>query len=305
MATFERRGDKIRVSVCVNRIRRSKTFTSKSAARVWAAEQESDISGYEIPDKTVSDLLDRYVNQVSKDKKGHRWESIRIEAIKRTRIARVRLKDLSATHASEWRDERLQSVSSSTVLREKTILSHAFQLAVDEWGWLKKNPFHKLRMPKENPPRSRIASDQEIELLVNSVATEIQKEVVRMALFSLETGMRAGEIAGLKKVIGNIAFLPDTKNGEPREVPLSLKALEIWDNRTFSLTPRQLDANWRKFVKSCGIQDLHFHDLRATAATRLSKKLTPFQLAKMFGWKDINQAMTYYRETADDLAKLL
>jgi len=44
--------------------------------------------------------------------------------------------------------------------------------------------------------------------------------------------------------------------------------------------------------------------LALTAATRLSKKLNPLQLAKMFGWKDVDMAQTYYRETAADVAQL-
>jgi integrase len=135
--------------------------------------------------------------------------------------------------------------------------------------------------------------------------SEIYKEVLRIADFALETGMRASEICNLKTVAGKVAILPDTKNGEKREVPLSDKALSIWNQGAFKLTPRQLDAMWRKLCKKAGIEGLHFHDLRGSAATRLSKTLNLLQLCRMFGWKDPKHAMIYYRETAEDVAKLL
>lgn len=44
----------------------------------------------------------------------------------------------------------------------------------------------------------------------------------------------------------------------------------------------------------------------AEALTRMSKKLNPFQLAKVSGHKDMNLLMRcYYRESIEDMAKLL
>lgn len=308
MATFRRRGNRTQAEVCVNGIRRAKTFESKAAARMWAAEQELELSRGErgeIPDKSFSDLLTRYSETVSPTKKGGKWETIRIEAIKRDRIAQVRLKDLDATHVSTWRDERLKTVSGSTVVREKNLLSHACQIAVDEWKWLKKNPFSRVRMPKESKPRNRLMTEDERERLSQFAVSETYQEVLRMADFAVETGMRASEICGLSKVLNKVAILEDTKNGDRREVPLSDKALEIWNKGTFKLTPKLLDVYWRKLVKAAGIEDLHFHDTRHLAATRLSKKLNLLQLCKMFGWKDPRHALIYYNESASDVAKNL
>lgn len=308
MATYSKRGNRVRVQICCKGVRKSKTFPSMGAARVWGTQTESAILAGdrgEIPDKLFSDLLDRYVNEVSPHKKGERWESVRIEAVKRDRIAQVRLKDLGSHHVSDWRDRRLKDVSGATVLREKTLLRHACQIAIDEWKWLKVNPFHKVRMPKDSKPRTRLMSEDERSKLIEQATTPVQKEVIRIMEFALETGMRASEICGLETVSGNVAVLHDTKNGESRQVPLSQKALELWGNKPFTLTPAQLDANWRKLTKAAGIVDLHFHDTRASAATRLCKILNPLQLAKMFGWKDLKMAMVYYRESAEDVAKLL
>lgn len=308
MPTFTKLPNGVRAQICVKRIRRSKTFKSMGQARAWAVQQENEILAGDrgdIPNKVYADLLDRYAQTVSVHKKGSQWELVRINLVKRDRIAQVRLKDLDATHVSDWRDRRLLDVSGASVNREKNLLSHVCSIAVKEWKWLKVNPFIGVRMPPKGKPRDRLMTDEERVKLGEAANTEIYREVLRIADFAVETGMRASEICNLKTVSGKVAILPDTKNGEKREVPLSEKALSIWSEGAFKLTPKKLDVHWRNLCKAAGIGGLHFHDLRACAAVRLSKKLDLLQLCRMFGWKDPKHAMIYYRETAEDVAKLL
>ena len=54
-----------------------------------------------------------------------------------------------------------------------------------------------------------------------------------------------------------------------------------------------------------GVVGLTFHDARAEAITRLSKKLDILQLARMVGHKDLKMLSVYYRESAADIAKKL
>lgn len=308
MATYIKRGSKWKAEICCKGIRRGKSFTTKQHAIAWAHQQESEILAGdrgEIPNKTFSDLLDRYAETVSIHKKGSRAEGIRIERIKRDRLALVRLKDLDNTHVADWRDRRLLSVSGASVNREKNLLSHVCTLAVREWGWLKKNPFAGVRMPPRGKPRDRIMTDAERVRLSEFANTEMRRKVLRIADFAVETGMRASEICGLTQVVGKVAILPDTKNGSKREVPLSDKALSLWNEGPFNMTPKRLDVLWRKLCISAGIEGLHFHDLRHTAITRLVSKLNVLELARMVGHKDIRELMTYYNESASDIAKKL
>jgi integrase len=73
----------------------------------------------------------------------------------------------------------------------------------------------------------------------------------------------------------------------------------------FTITSASLDALFRKMRNSCKIEDLHFHDTRATALTNLSKKLEVLELARMVGHRDIRSLMIYYRPTATTLAAKL
>lgn len=130
--------------------------------------------------------------------------------------------------------------------------------------------------------------------------------------FALETAMRAGEIARLRHedITGRVARLHHTKNGHPRDVPLSQAALALIEalqplDPVFGLEPRQIDVLFRKIRDKAGVVGLTFHDSRAYAITHLSKKLDVLELARMVGHKNIAQLMTYYRATADDLASRL
>ena len=73
----------------------------------------------------------------------------------------------------------------------------------------------------------------------------------------------------------------------------------------FGLTIRQKDALFRKLCAKAGIEGLHFHDSRHTAITRLAKKLTVLELARMVGHKDLNMLLVYYNESAEEIAKKL
>ena len=254
----------------------------------------------EVPNLPVSDLLDRYRTEVAKHKKGAKWECIRLEAMGRDRIASVRLRGLDAPHVSDWQKRRLEAVSAASVRRERNLLNHAFEIARKEWRWLTKNPFDGVRRPKDSKPRDRIATDKEIGLL-----TDGEAEMCRVVVFALETGMRASEIASNPVIRGKVAILGDSKTGDGRAVPLSAKAIAAYGDG-FTLTAGSISTLFARRCKELEIEGLTFHDLRHTAATRLSKKLDVWELAKMFGWKDLKIPLnTYYKSDPEETAKKL
>lgn len=257
----------------------------------------------EIPDKTFGDALDRYLRDVSPTKKGERWEKARIGLVKRARIAQVRMKALNATHVASWRDERLKTVSSASVRREWNLLSAVCEIARTEWHWLRVNPFRQLKRPKSPHHRTRLLSDDELKALTEKATTPTQQEVIRIVRYAIETGMRASEIFAAQ-VSGRVAHLKDTKNGEQRKVPLSEEAVRLYGDG-FTLTPATLDVNFRKLRDAAGLKDLHFHDCRHTAITRLAKKLNPLELAKMVGHKKLDMLLVYYNESAEEIARKL
>lgn len=317
MAYFSKRGGMWRAQVRKSNppLSVSASFKTKAEASLWANKVESDWADGKrgvVPDKSVSDLLDEYAREESPNKKGARWERIRIEAIKKEPLGSVRLRDLSSAHIAAWRNRRLKVVSGSTVNREWNLLSAAFSTAVREWRWLPANPMSDVKRPEENKSRDRLITDHEIEAILLALgASGVSGRVAKAFRYALETGMRAGEIASIKPpmISGRVVTLPDSKNGDSREVPQSERAMEILRSvkGDFNLTASQIDSNFRKAKKRAMCPIPTFHDARHNAATRIGRegKITPLQMCKMFGWKDVRHAMIYFNESAEDIAKRL
>ena len=106
--------------------------------------------------------------------------------------------------------------------------------------------------------------------------------VSKIFQFAIETGMRLGEILSLQFQNVNLkaktAFLPMTKNGHPRTVPLSAKAITLIgevrkEGRVFEIEQDYFQKIFRQTKIDLGIKNLHFHDTRHEAITRIAKKL--------------------------------
>ena len=136
-------------------------------------------------------------------------------------------------------------------------------------------------------------------------------------LFAIETAMRAGEICSLEwqHVNERHVHLPLTKNGYARDVPLSAEARRIIEqlrslngegDTVFDVSTASLDALFRKAKARALIEDLHFHDTRREALTRLSKVFGVMELARISGHRDLRVLQNvYYAPSVSDLADKL
>jgi len=306
--------------VCVKGIRDSGTFDTKSQAMAWAVDRERQLksSPENVDSKaTVKNIFELYAKEITPTKRSPKQELLRLNAFCEDKLASVKLSDISAAHIANWRDRRLQLVKPSSVNREMNIISNAFEVARREWKWIPENPCKDVTRPKNPPPRDRLISNKEIELIRLSldypedVTPTKQLHFAALAfLFAIETAMRAGEICGIyaEHIDGPVAHLPKTKNGASRNVPLSKRALAILDllpetkDALFNMSAAQLDGTFRKGRNRSGVQGLTFHDTRHEAITRLAKKLDVLELARMVGHKDLKMLLIYYNETAANLA---
>jgi integrase len=145
-----------------------------------------------------------------------------------------------------------------------------------------------------------------------------QQQVAFAFLVGLRTAMRAGEIlalndarVNLKTGVASVPHKMQYLTGRERTIPLTrparrLLATVAGRGAYFDVSSASLDALFRKAHKALLIEDLHFHDSRAEALTRLSRKVDVMTLAKISGHKDLRVLMnTYYRESPEDIAARL
>lgn len=328
MASFERKPNGRIKAIIRMQVRdggpKSKTFSSMPRARLWAAQREaelSDIAEGQIPKHTLGEAFDRYAKEVSPGKRGGRWERIRLSALPTTAQCILResllLQQLSPALLAQWRDLRSTEVAPGTVLRELSLLGAVLQRCVREWQWLRENPVKAISKPASPPHRDKVLHRTEIRRILRELRNNGGTHSLRVAfafLFALRTGMRAGEICGIKAhhVHVDHVILELTKNGTRRNVPLSRKAKRILDlvlaighDPVFGLAVSSLDTLFRRARDAAGVVDVHFHDSRHWAATMMARKLPLVDLCRMFGWKDPKHALIYYNATATSIAALL
>ncbi len=325
MPSIQRTAKGWRAQVYVRGERDSRVFALKSEAQTWAAQRETELralaDGKAAEVKTLADLLARYREEVSPTKRGGRWERIRLAALEAMLPARKRLADVTPADFAAWRDKRMREVEPGSVLREIGLLSAVFERARLEWGWVRSNPLKDIRKPSAPANRQRIISRAEIRAVSRALGYRprgrvgsLSESVALAFLVALRTGMRAGELCGLEwaDLDGAVARLSMTKNGTPRDVPLSAKALRLIDrakdlgtDTVFGLQVQTLDALFRRARYRAGLSGFVFHDSRHTAATWMARKVDALTLCKIFGWRDPRFALVYYNPSPSSIARRL
>ena len=336
MAYIRRHGDGWRAEIVRKGVRKSRVFTTKTAATAWATREESAIidgTASRWPDKTLSQALGRYTREVTAGKRTARTEGLRFAALERDfpGLAGKLFHAVDSADLAAWRDARLKTVSRATVQREINSLRNVWTVAIREWKWVGESPWKTLRMPGDNPHRERLFSWREARAIMRRChyltgrpPLTGMEAVAYAVLVALRTGMRAGEIMGLEPADIDLAARVVTVRqhktqhltGKPRRVPLTRHGVRVLglvlagmearqDGRVWPIGSTSLDALFRKARAGCGIEGLHFHDARATFATHMARKVDALTLAKIMGHSDVRMVMVYFRETEEDIARRL
>ncbi len=172
------------------------------------------------------------------------------------------------------------------------------------------------RIPKHNDSRDRRLKDGEEEKLLAIAKPAYQRAII----IAVETAVRRGELLNIRKSHINFdnqtLHIPETKTDTPRTIPLSSRAVvslreqisisgniaPIRETPLFSLLPDSLSQAFRRLCRRLDIQNLHFHDLRHEATSRLFEKgLNPVEVATITGHKDTRMLMRYTHLRAEDL----
>jgi hypothetical protein len=321
MASFRKRLGKWQV-----RIQRQdfpdqcKTFLLRSDAEVWARKTEIALDKGQLnsnnPNTTLKELLQRYKKEVTPKKKFSSVEVYRIHGWLKHPLASYSISKIRNVDIAKWRDERtLQEKAPNTIRLELAVLSHLYTIAKNEWGYTDLiNPTSQITLPKLPSGRTRRILTKELDLILKNTGSSLLKPIV---LVAIETAMRRSEIASLEwrhlDLENRTVFLPATKNGDTRKVPLSNIAINqilLMKNdhptRIFNITPHAITIAFRRACKRSGIEELPFHTLRHEAVSRLFEKgLSLAEVATISGHKTWSMLKRYTHLKAEDLVQKL
>lgn len=299
------------------------SFDTRSAAVNWARSYEESLRTKQSPYKGITggqklrDLMARYVETITPTKRGRADETVRMRAMMRAPICDVDVHELTSGMFASYRDARMREVASATVARELHVFAHVLEVARREWDiQLSDNPVRKIAKPKPPPSRTRRLAVGEEEMIFRAAQKCDNPEMPLIITLALETAMRRGEILSLHwrhiDLERRVAHLPMTKNGHPRDVPLTERAVEALraspachlQSKAFITTPDAVRQSWSRLCARAGIHDLHFHDLRHEAITRFFEiGLNVMEVAAISGHRDLRMLQRYTHIRAEDLAK--
>jgi integrase len=188
-------------------------------------------------------------------------------------------------------------------------LRNVFNVARDEWKWMKHSPFAGAKMPVENQPRQTTWGWREIRKVLRAPRVGKTAEMQKAFHLALRTGMRLAEVLQSptlydadKKVV-----TLKTKTEQVGRVPIGRIAHKMLINQpSFVVDANEGSVLFSKLCRELLIKGLTFHDTRATALTHLAKKVPVEVLAKISRHKDISLLVNvYYRPKASDISKLI
>ncbi|KAF0233184.1 MAG: hypothetical protein FD177_1815 [Desulfovibrionaceae bacterium] len=313
MATFRKRGP----YQWEARIRKRgypttcKTFDTKVEAEAWAKDVETNmnkslfVSAKEAEQYTLSECLDRYIEEYIPRLKHPRRETDRARFLQKRTLAHRIMATIRAKDIADLRREReAEGASGNTIRLDFALLSKLFNYARSDWGMESlQNPVALAAKPRPAKGRDRRLEDGEEERLL-AVASPQFKPVI---LFALETAMRRKEIADLRWKCVNLGnrnvYLAETKNREARTVPLSPRALAILrelprsndQKSVFNFSEDQITTAMKLARKKAKLDDLRFHDLRHEATSRFFEltDLDVMEIKAVTGHKTLQMLARY------------
>ena len=301
------------------------TFKRVTDAKNWVTSTEAAIKEGRhfktaaAKKHTFSEMIDKFLagSTFTKEQKEHQ-----VMHLKRWReeLGAYTLADVTPDLITEIKDKLLSEITPkgtkrapSTVARYLSSLSPVFTIAVNEWQWLEESPMRKIKKPKEARGRVRFLDDDERERLLTACQESRNKQLYLCVILALSTGMRQGELMGLKWPDVNLndgfIILHETKNGDRRRVPLAGHGLMMLKEHA---KVRRLDTNllfpsnvhkdkpidlrkpFTTALTKAEIIDFKWHDLRHCTASYLAMNGASLaEIAEVLGHKTLQMVKRY------------
>lgn len=207
----------------------------------------------------------------------------------------------------------------STVNRYFELVRHLFNLAIED-GYVKENPARFYQPFVEDGERRALSREELTRIL--AAARKIQAHprsrtqgiIYDLVTFALNTGMRLSEIFNLKKayIREDVVYYPITETKHRRRTSSRVSKIKVICLNSFAMdivrkmkskTEYVFPINWRdpgtiyhiviKIRELSGVKDFTFHQLRHTASTVLSSRVSLATAKKILGHADIKTTLKY------------
>lgn len=325
----------------------AKTFHNRRDAERWGRQVEvlmergdwRDETPVKVP--TLREAIQEYRRVVAVHFKGIEDYDYRYDLFETTSFAAKPIDEVTPADLAAWRDDHARGRKAATVARLLAMWSGIFRWAQRERGWIVTNPLSIVSRPRVNDARDRTLTDAELVYLMRAAVTSKARWFAPALVVLLRSAMRRSELfsMGINDVdlVAGLARLHDSKNGEPRCVPLCQRAREAMGHlialakteRRETLIPvGAIGSVSTRFLVTVGrakaayitechasgsdpapgfLENLRLHDIRHQAVTSWAATgaLTIFELQKISGHRDVRMLNRYVNIKPADLASKL
>lgn len=322
----------------------SNTFKRRADADSWALEAERNIDMGIAPKsvspskvKTLGDVIDLHLQDMAEVGKPIRRSKSAVLAALKASLGPVRLKELNRLSLIDYGKQRARQGAGPATLAVDfsflgTLLTHAaavhgVEVNVEDVR-LARTALVRLGLVGRSTERDRRPTPQELSRLIAYFESKPRQliPIDRMIRFAVSTAMRLEEICTLTwediDLQNRMATVrnrkdPRKKDGNNQRVPLlDLTGIDAWEvvleqrivthgrGRVFPHHHKSAGTAFRRACQELDISDLHFHDLRHEATSRLFEAgLTIEKVALVTGHKDWKMLRRYTNLRPESLHK--
>ena len=300
-------------------IYKSKTFDTKREALDWEKKFLYEVDAWIITKESlkkrkVADAIQKYILTVLPERPKNTRNVLQHLKWWGDQIGHLQISEANPAVLSACRDRLLEEVGpkgkirkGSTALRYIATMSAVFVCCVKDWMWITQNPIRSIRKPSAGKGRTRFFSQEEIHKIRELCNESGSPYLLSIFTVALHTGMRKGEILSLR--CGDVDFknreirLATSKNGEPRDIPMTEEVYNLLSNLAAPKTqdisgllfpspfnpkkPVDIRSAWERILRLAGIQGATFHTIRHTTCSFLANLGIPsIIIARIAGHKD-------------------
>ncbi|MEJ7667583.1 MAG: site-specific integrase [Casimicrobiaceae bacterium] len=300
-----------------------KSFRTKRAAELWAAQTEARAKGGTLASArgmTLAQLIDEALPRLLNPTMAAfaYWREhlgdVRLSKLEAApHLVTLHLDRLLGTDCCGYGHKTTKPRKPATVRNYAIELSRLFSFAIKELRVMDVNPCARITKPRASQCVVRFLSDDERTALLTACKESESGDLFLFVLFALTSGARKGEVAALEWAQCDLkrrwAIFPRTKNGDSRGVPLTTAVCALLAARkreSARVFPVDITRAWHSAVARARISSFRFHDLRHSCASALVQSGASLpEVAALLGHRGWTSTMRYAHIANSGTARLV
>jgi integrase len=269
---------------------------------------------------TYASLADEHITYAKTHQRrpGNTESILRLHVI--PRWGRLKLTEIKTRDIAAWFALKADGLAPATVEKIRAMFSRSFELG-RQWNTpgAETNPVRNVPRRRFNNARETFLSTEDAERLLIALEWSENPQLKSIVGLLLLTGARKTELLTARwehvDLDRKAWFIPTTKTGKPRHVPLSRAALDVIEalprfegcpwllpNPATMKPYVTLKRAWDTARSAAGLPGLRIHDLRHSAASfMINAGIDLFAVGRVLGHADHKSTMRYSHLANDTL----